>query len=321
MKIIHKEFPKIFKDLNSTKKDLIIIGGGRWAQIILNEVLTNFNKIKKIYIVTNNNKVLDNFSNLQKKKIFLKKNLNFIQNSNVKFAIIANKNEKHFYVTKKLLKKKINILVEKPLVENVDDFYKLKKLSNNKSKIFVSSPFFFSYYFYYFKKNFLGKDNFKINIQWHDKINENRNGVIKKHDFKINYLNDTIYHLFGILACFFGKKEIKFIKKINYKNYGKIFLKINENKIYLNCSRLKNNKRIRKISFISNKNIFHLNFSDDNNIKLNLNGAKKELNFKFCQKTLKFQLYYFLNYKKFSNYFIFNELKNLNNLFTVISKL
>ena len=212
-------------------------------------------------------------------------------------------------------------MVEKPLVENLDDFYELKKLSNNKTKIFVSSPFFFSYYFYYFKKIFLEKDNFKINIQWHDKINEKRNGVIKNHDFKINYLNDTIYHLFGILACFYGNKEIKFIKKINYKNQGKIFLKIKENKIYLHCSRLRNNKRIRKISFISNKKIFNLNFSDDNNIKLNLNGVKRELNFKFCQKTLKFQLYFFLNYKKFLNYFIFNELKNLNNLFTVISKL
>ena len=114
-------------------------------------------------------------------------------------------------------------MVEKPLVENVDDFYKLKKLSKNNTKIFVSSPFFFSYYFYHFKKIFLGKDIFKINIQWHDKINENRDGIIKKHDFKINYLNDTIYHLFGILACFFGEREIKFIKKLIIKIMGKFF--------------------------------------------------------------------------------------------------
>ena len=72
MKIIHKEFPKIFKNLNSTTENLLIVGGGRWAQIILNEVLMNFNKIKKIYIVTNNNKVLSNFPNQQKKKYFKK---------------------------------------------------------------------------------------------------------------------------------------------------------------------------------------------------------------------------------------------------------
>ena len=75
MKIIHKRISKIFKNLNSTTENLLIVGGGRWAQIILNEVLMNFNKIKKIYIVTNNNKVLSNFPNQQKKNIFKKKKI------------------------------------------------------------------------------------------------------------------------------------------------------------------------------------------------------------------------------------------------------
>ena len=77
MKKIHKEFPKILEDFNSITENLLIVGGGRRAQIILNEVLTNFIKIKKIYIVTNNNKILSNFSNQQKKKNIFKKKIKF----------------------------------------------------------------------------------------------------------------------------------------------------------------------------------------------------------------------------------------------------
>ena len=320
MKMIHNKIPKVFKDFDSIKKNIIIVGGGRWARIILNEILENFPNINKIYIVTKNSEFLLNFSKTKKKKLFLKKSLNFKEISKINFAIVANKNRDHFLTTNKLLKKKIKILVEKPLVENINHFYQLKN-NSNKNQIFVSSPFFFSYYFYYIKKNFLKEANYQVNIEWHDQINEVRNGIKKKHDFGINYLNDTIYHLFGILKCFFGRNNVQFIKKINHKNKGKIFLKISDNNIFLNCSRLKNNNRIRKISFQSKKNFYEINFSDDNNIILNSNGKNKKIKFNFCQKTLKYQLYFFFNHKKFSKYYIFNELKNLNDLFKIITKL
>ena len=41
---------------------------------------------------------------------------------------------------------------------------------------------------------------------------------------------------------------------------------------------------------------------------------KKKLNFNFCQKTLKFQLYYFLNFKKTESRFLLNDISKINNL-------
>lgn len=318
MKNIHKEFYQASKNFLKIRKKLIIVGGGRWAGIILNEVLKNFKNIKLIYVVTQNENFLSKISKVHKKKILLKKNFNFLKNSKIKYAIIANKNRDHFKTTKELVKKNINVLVEKPLVENIKNFHELKNLVKDKKKCFVSSPFFFSYYFYYLKKNFVKNNSYKIKVEWHDKINEIRNGDVKKHDFKIKYLEDTIYHLFGILACFFGLKKIKYINSYNFKNKGKISLKVDNSKILLNCSRLKNNERVRTITFNSSKENFKLNFSDDNNLYLQLNGFSKKLNFNFCQKTLKFQIYFFLKYKNFSNYYIFNQLNNLDNLFSII---
>ena len=68
-------------------------------------------------------------------------------------GIIANKNSDHYLYSNKILKKNVNILVEKPLVKNIKEFEILKKYSRQKKKIIhVSMPFFFAYYFYYIKK-------------------------------------------------------------------------------------------------------------------------------------------------------------------------
>ena len=65
--MIHNKIPKVFKDFDSIKKNIIIVGGGRWARIILNEILENFPNINKIYIVTKNSEFLLNFSKTKKK--------------------------------------------------------------------------------------------------------------------------------------------------------------------------------------------------------------------------------------------------------------
>ena len=313
---MHKLFPNLEKKFNKINNSIIVVGGGLWALIILQELLLNFKQLKEIIIVTNNNEILKNFSNKQKKKIKLNNNFDFLKKKNKhKFAIIANSNKDHFSTSKLLIQNSLNLLVEKPLVENISQYKYLLKLSKaKKCKIFVSMPFYFSYYFYYFKKKYLKNRKYKIYFEWHDEINEIRDGILKKHDFSINYVQDTIYHFYGILACLYGKKKIIYIDSINKKNSGFLKVKYGKNIIYLNCSRKKKNKRVREIIFKSNLKKYVINYSNDNEIRIIYNGKRKKLNLNFCQKTLKFQLYYFLNFRKVKDKFLLNDINKINDL-------
>lgn len=313
---MHKLFPDLEKKFNKFNNSIVVVGGGRWALIIIQELLLNFKQLKEIIIITNNNKILKNFSNEQKKKIKYGNNLDFIKKKhNHKFAIVANSNKDHFSTSKVLIQNGLNLLVEKPLVENIKQYKYLLKLSKaNKRKIFVSMPFYFSYYFYFFKKKYLKNEKYNIYFEWHDEINEIRNGILKKHDFSINYLQDTIYHFYGIIACLYGKGEIIQNSSINKKNSGYLKVRYKKNIIYLNCSRKKKNKRVREITFKSKFKKYVIDYSNDNKIKIFHDGKKKKLNFNFCQKTLKFQLYYFLNFKKTESRFLLNDISKINNL-------
>ena len=48
-----KDIRKFNNLKNKSYKNLSIVGGGRWAQTYLSEIIENFRNIKKIYIYTN----------------------------------------------------------------------------------------------------------------------------------------------------------------------------------------------------------------------------------------------------------------------------
>ena len=313
---MQKFFPNLKKKFYKLDNSIIVVGGGRWASIIINELLLNFKNLKKIIVVTKNKNIIKNFSERTKKKLKYESNFSFLKKEDkIKFAIIANKNKNHFSTSKLLVQKGLNILVEKPLVETAGQYSILLRLSKvNNCKVFVSMPFYFSYYFYFFKQKYIKNKIYNIYFEWHDKINEIKKGKLKKHDFSINYLQDTLYHFYGIIACLYGKKKINYIESFNKKNVGYLKFKYNKNTFYFNCSRKKNNKRVRLITFKSKSENYVIDFSDDNNIKIVDNEKKKKLKFNFCQKTLKFQLYYFLTFAKAQKKFLINDINKIQNL-------
>ena len=103
------------------------------------------------------------------------------------------------------------------MVENISQYKYLLKLSKAKNVRYLSvCHFIFPTIFIILKKYLKNRKN-KIYFEWHDEINEIRDGILKKHDFSINYAQDTIYHFYGILACLYGKKKIIYIDSINKK--------------------------------------------------------------------------------------------------------
>tara|TARA_Y100000389_G_C17466074_1_gene525670 strand:+ start:2057 stop:3031 length:975 start_codon:yes stop_codon:yes gene_type:complete len=318
MTFLHKKIPLMDKSFKNIKSNILIIGGGRWATITVRELLTNFTNLAYIQIITKKKNLIKDFPEKLKKKIIISKNFKNIIFDKLTHAIVVNKNSDHFSYTKKILNNKMNVLVEKPLVKKISEFKILKKISQkNKKFIHVSIPFFFSYYFFYIKK-FINFHFEELIFDWHDPCNDNRYGKLKKYDLSVTYLEDTIYHIYGILNCLFGPRKISFISSKNRKNEGVLVFDYGKDRIRVICSRNIKKKRVRKLNFVSTKNTLNLNYSNDQNIYFIKNGIKKRIKFNFSQKSLKYQLYNFLSNKKYEKKYHLNDIRNFDNLFYLI---
>ena len=155
-------------------------------------------------------------------------------------------------------------------------------------------------------------------FHWHDPYKDKRHGKIKKYDKSVTYLEDTIYHIYGILNCLFGPKKISFISSKNTQDDGLVLFFFGKNKIRLICSRNKTKKRVRILKFISSQNNLSLNYANDDNIYFIKNEIKRRIRNDISQKKLKYQLYNFLNNKKYVKKYSLNDIRNFDNLFYLI---
>lgn len=306
-------------------KNILIVGSGRWARVYISEIFNNFNKIKTIFVFTNYSENLKRWAELSKiNNIVLIKKFSEIKKIDCKYVIITTKNEKNYSLVKKFLLLDYFILVEKPFHLTLKNFDKLNFfIKNRKKKIFLSSQFFFAAYLYYLKNKIIKKNNIlKIIIQWFDKPNEKRHGMIKNQNFKVSFNEDIFYHIYSILFIFLGNWSIKIKKKeIPKKNFYKFFLNFNTCEVLLNSSRMnKSRKRILKF-YLKNKKVLYVNFSNDNRVILKINNVHHEIPKIWLQKTLKFQILNFIENKKIYSKKIINYLENLRNLYLSIEEL
>ena len=279
------------------KNKILIIGSGRWAKIYLKEILSKF-KTKKIYILTNNKNNSIN-SNKQKKLIlnnFPKKKIRTFDN-----IIICNKTKDHFkYI--KFFTNKNKVLIEKPLSNNPEDFFKNKIFLKKK---FLSLQFSFSKYFEKFKKNIVKNKKIDlIHVDWFDSTSENKN-----YNNEINFIEDVYYHFYSIIRIFLGQ-NVNLLNSLSVIKKNKIKSKYKKTSLVLKVNKSSKSK-IRKIIIKIKSDVYNINF-------LNLNKIVIKKNNKICKifyknvKTLKFQILYFLtNNKKIK----INSFFNLSYLF------
>lgn len=144
--------------INKMKKNSIcLIGIGRWGQNHL-RILDSLKLLSGVYDLK--------YNNLKDKKIKIYKNISeIIEDKNVKGVIIATPPDTHYEIASKLVKKKIPVLIEKPVCLNLSDTLKLNKLSKkNKTITLVGHLLFFHSAFQMIKKilkdNIIGKVNY-----------------------------------------------------------------------------------------------------------------------------------------------------------------
>ncbi len=304
---------------NRTKLNhkILIIGRGRWSRVITKELISNFPNIKKILIYSSKfkNKKIKNSN----KKIIFINSLKLIREQDVKYIIISNKNSDHLKYIKIFLKTRNNILCEKPLILTKRELVNLESnLKKKKTFLTISMQFFYAFYFHFINKKFVkNKKIEKITIDWFDKKNEKRNGIVKKHDMKINFIEDIFYHVYSILSILAKIKNYSFnFQPIKRNNIEHINFIVNKKIItYLNSSRVYD-RRTRNIKlYFYNKDLLFINFSKDNDVKVKFNGKLVKIPNKLMSKTIKYQLYFFLKSGKNDKSIVLNNFKNLKNFF------
>lgn len=174
-----------------------LIGFGRMGKIYLKEI--NKNKYYKIINILKDRNITKNYRIIN----------NFFESKKINLIIIASPIDTHFKYLKLAYKFKKNIIIEKPIVENSNQFRKLLTLNKNyKKKVMIHHNDVLN-----FKKYNLG-NQFK-NKKKIEKIEM----IYGKKDFSNTYKKpffDWLPHPLSIIINFFGQP-----KRLDILNYSK----------------------------------------------------------------------------------------------------
>ena len=236
----------------SSKKNILVVGSGRWAGEIVKELLKFLNP-QRIFILQSQKHSIQFKNKFKINFLFSLKNL---KKKQISHAVICNKTQDHYKFFNQIKNYRVKILIEKPLTDNSRHNNLIYKFARNqKNSFFISSQFYFSNFFWKVKK-ILSTKNIqvsKINIVWHDKKNEYRKGIKKKHNFKIRYIIDSFYHIYSIINVILSGKNKKILKDFSKKNGLQEFF-YKKIKFVISVSRNKK-KRIRIINIFSKDKI------------------------------------------------------------------
>lgn len=273
---------------NFINKKIIIVGGGRWAQVYLNYLISI--EVKEILIITNYNfnKIKRKYSSVNNLKINKKIYKSII--TNYSHVIISSSYQKRKRIINKFLNEKINILVEKPFLFGLSYLNKVIKSQNlNKKNFIISAP-------WYFNKN-LDKIYNNINKNFNNKIlkitwYENNKKLIV--DRKLKYSYDSISHIISIIIKLFSIKNYNFeLSKIygTNKKEEKYLVKFNQIQVFVTFNMYKK-KRTRVIK----SNNFSISFL--NNSITYINSNKRRIVYNDSNDDLRTQILFFLDNKK-----------------------
>ena len=214
----------------------VIYAGEHANRNILPTILKNKKyKLKGIFIRSKKNYDL-------KYKNYYKKKKDILEDKKIDTVYISSPNSIHYKNILECLKKNKNVISEKPLCINLNEYKKIKLLSNKKKKI-VFEAFMFIYHdiFRYFNNFIQSKKKEKLDIELKFLIPERSSGDVRyKKSLGGGAYYDCGCYLFKFLSTIMsykdaklGKKTFKFCKIYKIDNYGEYKLKKDKWKIKL----------------------------------------------------------------------------------------
>jgi len=252
---------------------LTLVGGGRWASIILQELVKSSPHVNIEWVVgtkyRNQKAFIDNSQAFKRVTVIRRKEF-MPQDNNESKLIVASHSSFHIPDLQNFRLKGQDTLIEKPLYPSINMFESLPKQSS--TNLFLNLELFFAYFIRDFYKEVQHLPLNELKIIWHDPISEKRDSSKKKYsEIFSSIFFDQLLHVMSILKVF--NIEVDNVKNflIDSKNNSEnIEIKFSSNQINISISLSRfSKKRSRKI-FI-NESDAELDFTHKPNFYLNRN--------------------------------------------------
>lgn len=193
-----------------------IIGGGRWARVILEVLCRIVDKSVKISVYSKNNSIgMSDWISSKKigDNIQVFKDLPNKFSTDTNAVIVVNAARDHEKFILSALKAGGHVLVEKPITLSYDTGNKIAIIAKDLNKHLTSAHvFLFANYFINFTKLVLNADKIsKININWEDPGVEDRYGEKKLYDTGLPVFSDWIPHVLSMISAIASGKNFIFL--------------------------------------------------------------------------------------------------------------
>jgi len=243
-------------------KGLTFVGGGRWASIVLSELLkiapdllvdwVCYSKLNEKRNYLRNSQFIENVSLVDKKKY---------NKSNNKKVIISSHSSQHYRDFFAYVDPDTQTLIEKPLFSSIQGYESI--LKEGYKNTFINLEFYYAYFIREFYQEIKSTSFKKIEFIWHDPLYEKRHMEETKYsEIYSSIFLDQLLHVMSICKAFNLNSE-------NFKN------------ISINYENLSNSDSVN-IDFLSDNTYISVSlsrFSSSRERKIIVNDYEAELNF------------------------------------------
>ena len=185
------------------KKNILVIGGGRWARVIIEVILQIHSYSSQIWVYSPKNYkamlqwTLDNNFD---SRVFIIRELFNINTKDILSVIIVNSARDHEKAIEWAIQNELPVLVEKPISLTANSTRRLINLAKEKkTQLSAAHVFRFARYLTNFSILLKKRDIKSIYITWIDPKSESRYGEQKKYDSSLPIFKDLLPHILSIL--------------------------------------------------------------------------------------------------------------------------
>ncbi len=279
-----------------------IIGGGRWARVILEVLCRIVDKSVKISIYSKNNSIgMSDWVSSKKigNNIQIFKDLPNKFSSDTNAVIVVNAARDHEEFILSALKAGGHVLVEKPLTLSYESGKKIAIVAKDLNKHLASAHvFLFANYFIKFTKLVLNAGKIsKINIHWEDPGVEKRYGEKKLYDSGLTVFSDWLPHVLSMISEITTGEDFNFLSIDLEKGGASVTVHILAGDIPCKIILTRNgNSRKRYMDVYTETKILKLDFSKESGtIYDGINVIDGDNEWKFNKSPLESMLCAFLN--------------------------
>jgi len=252
-------------------KGLTFVGGGRWATIVLKELLkvapnllidwVCYSKLDERRDCLKNSQFIENLSLVDKKK--------YNKNNNKK-VIISSHSSQHCRDFFAYVDVDTQTLIEKPLFSSIEDFESI--LRQGYKNTFINLEFYYAHFIREFYQEIESTSLKKIEFIWHDPLYEKRHMEETKYsEIYSSIFLDQLLHVMSICKAFnLNPENFKNVSINNYNppNYDSLNIDFLSDDTHISVS-LSRFSATRERKIIVNNYEAELNFSDKPNFYKN----------------------------------------------------